>query len=182
MGGKHRKMSPEERIIWDEKIRARSLRNKAILQLDEEGKSLRQIATILGTTPGQVAGIISRHASWRDASKHVRIGPKPRAVVEVTESNGLVRHASDSDLSRPMADPGNPDGAEIVEDPVDTRITMANIKPTQCKYPIGDPKDWGIFRFCGERVHNLGPYCLEHHTICFMFRGQPPKGGSSLPR
>jgi hypothetical protein len=37
-----------------------------------------------------------------------------------------------------------------------------------CAYPIGDPLEPG-FRFCGERVAQLGrPYCAEHAAKAYQ--------------
>ncbi|MBQ5474404.1 MAG: hypothetical protein IIT65_06815, partial [Lachnospiraceae bacterium] len=40
-------------------------------------------------------------------------------------------------------------------------LQMANLKPNQCRWPIGDP-DSESFHFCGETVFSGKPYCYEH--------------------
>ena len=42
-------------------------------------------------------------------------------------------------------------------------LEMANLKPNQCRWPIGDP-DSEHFHFCGETVFVGKPYCYEHFT------------------
>ena len=51
-------------------------------------------------------------------------------------------------------------------------LQMANLKPNQCRWPIGDP-DSDNFHFCGEAVFAGKPYCYEHCRQAYQFT--PPK-------
>lgn len=51
-------------------------------------------------------------------------------------------------------------------------LEMANMKPNQCRWPIGDP-DSENFHFCGETVFVGKPYCYEHCKQAYQFT--PPK-------
>ncbi len=51
-------------------------------------------------------------------------------------------------------------------------LEMANLKPNQCRWPIGDP-DSEHFHFCGETVFTGKPYCYEHCKQAYQFT--PPK-------
>ncbi len=51
-------------------------------------------------------------------------------------------------------------------------LEMANLKPNQCRWPIGDP-DSENFHFCGETVFVGKPYCYEHCRQAYQFA--PPK-------
>lgn len=51
-------------------------------------------------------------------------------------------------------------------------LEMANLKPGQCRWPIGDP-DSEHFHFCGESVFVGKPYCYEHCKQAYQFT--PPK-------
>lgn len=51
-------------------------------------------------------------------------------------------------------------------------LEMANLKPGQCRWPIGDP-DSEHFHFCGESVFVGKPYCYEHCKQAYQFA--PPK-------
>lgn len=51
-------------------------------------------------------------------------------------------------------------------------LEMANLKPNQCRYPIGNP-DTEDFHFCGEPVFVGKPYCYEHCKDAYQF--SPPK-------
>ena len=51
-------------------------------------------------------------------------------------------------------------------------LEMANLKPNQCRWPIGDPDSEG-FHFCGQTVFVGKPYCYEHCKQAYQF--VPPK-------
>lgn len=51
-------------------------------------------------------------------------------------------------------------------------LEMANLKPNQCRWPIGDP-DSEDFHFCGKTVFTGKPYCYEHCRVAYQFT--PPK-------
>ena len=51
-------------------------------------------------------------------------------------------------------------------------LEMANLKPNQCRWPIGDP-DSENFHFCGQAVFVGKPYCYEHCKQAYQFT--PPK-------
>ena len=51
-------------------------------------------------------------------------------------------------------------------------LQLANLKPNQCRWPIGDP-DSENFHFCGEPVFAGKPYCYEHCRQAYQFT--PPK-------
>jgi len=45
-------------------------------------------------------------------------------------------------------------------------ISMAELKPHECLYPLGGPKDPPKF-FCGERTDG-GPYCTKHRRVAYI--------------
>jgi GcrA cell cycle regulator len=47
-------------------------------------------------------------------------------------------------------------------------LEMANLKPNQCRWPIGDPDSEG-FHFCGATVFVGKPYCYEHCKQAYQF-------------
>ena len=51
-------------------------------------------------------------------------------------------------------------------------LEMANLKPNQCRWPLGDPDSEG-FHFCGAQVFVGKPYCYEHCKQAYQFA--PPK-------
>ncbi|MCL1786162.1 MAG: GcrA family cell cycle regulator [Alphaproteobacteria bacterium] len=51
-------------------------------------------------------------------------------------------------------------------------LEMANLRPDQCRWPIGDP-DSEKFHFCGKSVFVGKPYCYDHCLNAYQM--QPPK-------
>lgn len=58
-------------------------------------------------------------------------------------------------------------------EPFNGGVTLDELRPGQCRFPIGDPSDPG-FRFCGAKA--VGPYCEAHRSLCF--RRSPNQGES----
>ncbi len=63
-------------------------------------------------------------------------------------------------------------GAAVHQRIVQHALEMANLKPNQCRWPIGDPDSDG-FHFCGATVFVGKPYCYEHCKQAYQFT--PPK-------
>lgn len=53
-------------------------------------------------------------------------------------------------------------------------LEMANLKPNQCRWPIGDPDSEG-FHFCGQPVFVGKPYCYEHCKQAYQFTAPKKK-------
>ena len=71
-------------------------------------------------------------------------------------------------VGRPIATRGGNVHQRIVQH----ALEMANLKPNQCRWPIGDP-DSENFHFCGNPVFVGKPYCYEHCKQAYQFT--PPK-------
>ena len=63
-------------------------------------------------------------------------------------------------------------GTSVHKRMVQHALEMANLKPNQCRWPIGDP-DSENFHFCGNPVFVGKPYCYEHCKQAYQFT--PPK-------
>ena len=63
-------------------------------------------------------------------------------------------------------------GLSVHQRMVQHALEMANLKPGQCRWPIGDPDSEG-FHFCGRPVFVGKPYCYEHCKQAYQFT--PPK-------
>ncbi len=63
-------------------------------------------------------------------------------------------------------------GTNVHQRIVQHALEMANLKPNQCRWPIGDP-DSEDFHFCGKTVFVGKPYCYEHCKQAYQFA--PPK-------
>lgn len=84
---------------------------------------------------------------------------KKTATVKVVESKTLSAKTSAKNLAMHQ---------RIIQH----SLEMANLKPNQCRWPIGDP-DSEHFHFCGETVFVGKPYCYEHCKQAYQFA--PPK-------
>jgi hypothetical protein len=54
-------------------------------------------------------------------------------------------------------------------EPIDGRLTVADLTPTSCRWPTGNPRDLSTFRYCGEAAHG-GPYCERHAQLAYLPR------------
>ncbi len=59
-------------------------------------------------------------------------------------------------------------GVSVHQRMVQHALEMANLKPNQCRWPIGDP-DSENFHFCGNPVFVGKPYCYEHCKQAYQF-------------
>ena len=53
------------------------------------------------------------------------------------------------------------------EQPTPLMVGILDLKPTHCKFPIGDPKGAG-FGFCGAGPYQASPYCEYHHVLAYQ--------------
>lgn len=63
----------------------------------------------------------------------------------------------------PAPKPPSQKVAIIVEPEPDpaTLVTVADVRDSQCRWPVGDPSSEG-FRYCGKECHRGHPYCDDH--------------------
>ena len=65
-----------------------------------------------------------------------------------------------------------PKAAKLIKPPMREEIreggvTMAELTPRMCRWPMGDPKS-PDFRFCGCQAEPGMPYCEEHAKIAYQ--------------
>lgn len=58
----------------------------------------------------------------------------------------------------------------------DDRITVCNLEPHHCRWPIGDPVlEPDTFRFCGaQRAGDMTSYCEEHRRAARQSASSAP--------
>lgn len=56
-----------------------------------------------------------------------------------------------------------------VEKFIPLRLTLVELKPSSCRFPIGDPRAED-FRFCGIPHATKGPYCPHHAALVHVPR------------
>jgi hypothetical protein len=63
------------------------------------------------------------------------------------------------------------------------RVTLLDLRPGQCKWPVNAPPRGGEYHFCGL-PQAAGPYCSEHHKLGYQ-KGTGPRRpglGAWVPR
>lgn len=96
-----------------------------------------------------------------DVKETVKKTTEPK--VKETAKKTVVKTSSKKDEAKDLA---------IHQRIIQHSLEMANLKPNQCRWPIGDP-DSEHFHFCGETVFVGKPYCYEHCKQAYQFT--PPK-------
>lgn len=111
--------------------------------------------------------------------KPARVTKDTKDVKSVSKSGGKVSTAKKTLKTvaedKPKKMVGRPiatRGANVHQRIVQHALEMANLKPNQCRWPIGDP-DSEDFHFCGKTVFVGKPYCYEHCKQAYQFT--PPK-------
>jgi hypothetical protein len=54
-------------------------------------------------------------------------------------------------------------------EPIDGRLTVADLTASSCRWPTGNPRDLTTFRYCGETAYG-GPYCERHARLAYLPR------------
>jgi hypothetical protein len=55
------------------------------------------------------------------------------------------------------------------QEPIDGTLTVAELTPSSCRWPTGNPRDLKTFRYCGEPAEG-GPYCERHARLAYLPR------------
>lgn len=149
-------------------------RDETLRQLQATGLSSSQIGARMDLTRNQVIGRIhrlgiqmggrGRHATARKKSVLAPKAPLPATV----KAKPLPRlRANPVDVNRLKAAEAR---MAIALQPAERaptvgRVSLLDLQPHQCKFPLGDPRQDG-FGFCGaDRVEGR-PYCSKHVAIC----------------
>ena len=113
------------------------------------------IAAVLG---------VSRNAC---IGKALRLGFAPRGVFVNKERKPRPRKVKIA-TPPPVVSPPVPRRAPVIRcDPVPAgSVTLFAVRASQCRWPLGDPKDVESFRFCGARI-DAGSYCRAHGSIAY---------------
>ncbi len=89
---------------------------------------------------------------------------KGAKVKSVTKEETTVKTAPKRAVGHAIAGKG----FSVHQRMVQHALEMANLKPNQCRWPIGDP-DSENFHFCGNPVFVGKPYCYEHCKQAYQF-------------
>lgn len=152
-------------------------RVERLKQLWADGLSASQVAAELGhVSRNAVIGKVHRLGlpgrktaqpgspvtkAARQSVQPVRQQIPSRPVVYLVRGNAAVKQQAEEVPSEGLA--------EVV--PIFPRVTLMELKPSSCKWPIGDPST-PEFRFCGARTENGAPYCTFHACMAYQARSE----------
>jgi GcrA cell cycle regulator len=123
-----------------------------------------EIATELGCTINQLAGMINRYPEWPKKPDAVA---RRRAAIEAARGRPVNTRKSRQEAPPPPALPPRPPtlvelGVVARPPEPDRRPAFPGARARTCQWPIGEPGRNG-FRFCGcETTHPRLPYCDVH--------------------
>lgn len=129
-------------------------------------KTVARVTTKKTTAPAKTTKTtaVAKKAVAKPATK-VATPKKPAAKPAATRTAATPKASSSSkSLNKNLA---------MHQRIIQHSLEMANLKPNQCRWPIGDP-DSENFHFCGETVFVGKPYCYEHCKQAYQFV-QPKK-------
>ena len=119
----------------------------------ERGLTTSEIGKRLGFTKNAVVGKINRLKLNTVAKKVIvkkapkpKIAPKPKKVLS---------------KAKPIL-------KKKVEKVLLNFVTLMELFPDQCRWPIGSP-DSEDFKFCGKKCFSGKPYCFEHCKLAYQF-------------
>lgn len=96
----------------------------------------------------------------------------PKAVDKTSAVKKALKTVAENKPKKVVGRPIAVRGTNVHQRIVQHALEMANLKPNQCRWPIGDP-DSEDFHFCGQTVFVGKPYCYEHCKQAYQFT--PPK-------
>ncbi len=133
-------------------------------QLWLEGHSARVIGDRLGRTRNSVIGRVHR---LRLAKRISTIGERKKPGPKKNPGAFRKSRAKPPELRVVRIKLPRP---QEVPPPEARMVSLMELKPLDCKWPIGDPALPG-FGFCGARAFASFPYCQHHVALAYM----PPK-------
>ena len=133
-------------------------------KLNDEGRSAREIAAVLGRSRNSVIGWFHRHKIALDTpAKMERLSAKSSARFRKRQATPpkppapfLPKLFIDSKTKEPILQPLN-----------DTNVSFMNLTGTMCRSVVGDPNGAETI-FCGEKTMKAGDsWCKYHHSIYY---------------
>jgi GcrA cell cycle regulator len=129
-----------------------------VRELWDAGLTLTAIGERLGISRGAVSGVVDRHGftrrdeperirEWKARGK-VRLPPRPR-----------VRRRVQQEIP--------PTGQRIGWQETGSGITLMQLKPMHCRWPVGEASG-ALQRFCGHEVVGGSVYCAGHGARAFV--------------
>lgn len=121
-----------------------------------------QIGKVLGKSRNAIAGIVWRlRQEGKLPAKRIKFShpvPRPRKRIERIRNPKMTKAALDTPIQEPIIDPN--------------RITIVNVAPQGCRYPLHKHERGIHMELCGKPARNS--WCVEHRALVFQPR-QPRK-------
>lgn len=148
------------------------------IKMKNEGASMTTIGNAVGKSRNSVAGKIHRlrmkpnsgiDAAQRKYQTHKSIPKtKPSPVrTPIYSIDELVKRITPENVHPeiPISPPVEQRRIRLRIVTSETAVTITELQPRHCRYPLGDPKQ-SDFRYCGcDRVSDQKPYCAEHTKL-----------------
>ncbi|MBD5400288.1 hypothetical protein HDR61_00870 [bacterium] len=121
----------------------------------------------------KAAGPKKADTALKDATKKAAV-PKDKRDAAPVKTTVVKKDVASKEVAAPVRETSKSMNKTLAmhQRIVQHSLEMANLKPNQCRWPIGDP-DSEHFHFCGEQVFVGKPYCYEHCKQAYQFT--PPK-------
>jgi GcrA cell cycle regulator len=143
---------------------------------DTEKKKVTTKKTAAKTSePKKTAAAIAKKAPVKPVAKKTATKPATKAAekkVVAEKKNTPVKEIAKKAEKTKTTAKSDAKSLAVHQRIIQHSLEMANLKPNQCRWPIGDP-DSEHFHFCGETVFVGKPYCYEHCKQAYQFT--PPK-------
>lgn len=169
------------RLGWNAKASAGTAASGAATVAKEKKPAAAKKATVAKKPTGaKVAGgakkaVEAKAASTKKAAAKgaAKVADK-KSTVKATAPKVVVKEPANKKSEAKSAASGKNAAKNLAmhQRIIQHSLEMANLKPNQCRWPIGDP-DSEHFHFCGETVFVGKPYCYEHCKQAYQFT--PPK-------
>lgn len=160
-----------DEAVIKEIFETRSPELEKLIALYEQGLSYADIGVAMGGwTRGQVSGKLWRAGALKRRADQSKGGPKKK---HRAPSPTLV-YVKPDPLPESIVEPKR---VRVRLINTDTEVTLMELEPHHCRFPLGDPKR-PDFRFCGRpKESDRRPYCAAHNRATEQpaySRARPP--------
>lgn len=126
-------------------------------ELLRDGLTGSQIATELGTTRNAVIGKVYRTPYLNQIGLGGGIGGRPSKLAQAADRRHKARRAK-----QPPRAPRKKPVAVLTFEPVPLNLTLTELGPRNCRWPVNDAAIGEDHLFCGKEAEECQPYCTHH--------------------
>lgn len=180
------------RLGWNSKA-TEAPKSKADTKAAKTTKTAKTVKTTKAPVAKSKTGTTKTAQTTQKAPAKAKVVAKPKKAVVVAKPAKVKKVApSKKVVKEPVKKTDTKDKKTVAVAPKKTSTTsskkslsvhqrmiqhsleMMNLKPGQCRWPIGDP-DSEDFHFCGHQVFVGKPYCYEHCKQAYQFTAPKKK-------